>query len=124
MNMMSQGSDYLQGSLELHNGATVTYSRGGDSIAVTAVMGEEVAEAQDLGGFIIQTRSKDFIIQQTALKHFGKPARNDVITQVINGQTHRFIVNAESSQSSHFRDVDGYGVAWRIHTIRDQVIGN
>ncbi len=118
--LISDAVDWLASTLKTDAGQTVVYWRASDSVSVTAVVGQSVAEAVEEDGRIIRVESRDFLIARADLVLSAvnvEPERGDVIRWTIGSTVYVYEVIALPGES-HWRDSDPYLKTFRIHTKR------
>lgn len=120
---MSIFSDAIQSHLDTllaAAGVEITYSRGDNSVTITAVPGQQPFEAIDQNGVVVESIAQTFVFKQSDLVLGGSaatPQRNDLITRTVNGQTAQYRVLVDYG-SPHYRDTDGFGVGFRVFAKR------
>jgi len=100
-------------------GVTVTYSRGADSVAVTAVVGRSFHEQADDYGTTVQVQTRDFLIKATDLILASAritPARGDRIVETRGTTEYTHEVIGPGAPDQHYRPSDTAGDTLRIHT--------
>jgi len=99
-------------------GVLVTYYRGEDCVEVYAVPGETVFEQVERDGSVVEVRSRDWTVLQSALD-FGaghtEPVVKDSIQYTEDEEATVYEVLRDAGQK-HFREADAFGGAFRIHT--------
>ena len=120
MNMMKDGLQDLRKGMKAKGSESIDYERigAGKITGLLVVIGESRFESLDRDGAVVETKSKDFIISQSDLVIAGEattPQRNDVIRQTINGKVIEYR-SLPDPGLPHYRETDGYGTAFRIHT--------
>ena len=99
-------------------GIPVTYTRGGDSVQVTATPGQTSFEIDDGSGLLIESSASDWIIAVDALILAGvkaTPKRGDRITRTLNGKTLIYEIMGFGGEKAA-RTSDNHGHAWRVHS--------
>ena len=117
--LLQTGAAWLAGQLQSHAGQTVTYSRSGASVEVTATVGQSEYEASDVENYHTTIKMRDYIVNAADLVINGsaiKPQRGDQIRQVVDGETKVYEVLPPSSNSDVYENRDGREVIYRIHT--------
>jgi len=116
--LLASGVDWLRRTLRAHAAQSVTYIRSAERVSIPAVFG--MSETEDLGdGVIVQTRSRDFLIDRADLVIAGQrtePQEGDRIEWFNrrDSMTYKFDVMAVGDES--FAVGDAYVTGWRIHT--------
>jgi len=126
MNMLERAANVLHDKLEKHASTEVTYIREGvGEVTVRAIVGETQFSQDNQSGVIDRIIQRDYIIRQSLLVINGrqiKPMRQDIILQRVGDLVYESRVLGEAGLP-HYQESDGFGVAWRIHTKRDEVLG-
>lgn len=97
-------------------GVPVVYTRGSDSVQVTAVQGETTAELIDEQGTTVETQVVDFLISKESLDAegwFDEPTAGDYI---VEQSPHRVWEVVPVGPEPCYRFADPSGVTLRIHT--------
>ena len=120
-NLLNTAASYLQDKMEVHASIVVLFeTRDGVKFEALAIAGQMSPEVEEGGGLVIRTTTHDFTIRQSYFLKFKPhdpiPRRGETITQVVNGRTLVFSVNADGFATSPEEASDAYGVAFRIHT--------
>lgn len=109
---------WLAGKLEDAAGVSVTYTRGVESVTVTAVVGRTAFSSGDQGGGRrLEFSERDFLIRASELVLGGRavePERGDTITH--DGE--RFELMTPETGEPAVRESDPLGTKWRIHAKR------
>lgn len=125
-NMLKRAAVYVQTKGERHASEDVVYERPGvGKVIVPAIIGETVFSQDTQGGFVDRIVRRDYTIRQCLLvincTHIGNPQRNDIIWQTLDdNSTYQGRVLGDAGMP-HYQESDAFGVAWRIHTKRDEV---
>ena len=123
-NLLKRAADILQSRLEQTAGEVVVYERPGvGCVAVNAIVGRTEYELESGGGDIDRSIRNDYTIAKSSLvlnECEITPERNDIIYQTLADGT--VVENRVLGEGglSHYQDSDGYGIAYRIHTKRDE----
>lgn len=100
----------------LAGGSAITYARGANSVALTAIVGSaESIVANDFGIVIDERHYRDFLVIAAELIVSAAvvlPARGDIITE----GTKTYLVTSDGSES-HYRYSDRFEQVLRIHTV-------
>lgn len=102
----------------MHLTRTVSYQRGGETIALAATIGRTTFEQTDPHGVIHRTESRDFLVRATDLVLAGEttlPEAGDRIRETMDGTTYVYEVMAPGHEPP-FRTSDPYRRTLRIHT--------
>ncbi len=116
-NLMESGAAWLADQLFTHAASPIVYARGGDSVSITAVRAQTIAELNTEFGMNIDVRISDFIIQESDLVLLAtkvKPERGDTITIVIDDETIVYTVLPEFGDDA-YRESDRFGNTYRVH---------
>lgn len=113
--LLQSGAVWLAGQLQSHAGQTVTYSRSGDSVELTATVGPE--DRSTAGDIVLTTVGmRDFLIQAADLEFVEDvpvvPQRGDRITW----GSAVYEVRPPADGVPHWRWSDPYKLIRRIHT--------
>ena len=124
-NILSNGLQWLQTQLETHASLAVEYRRVNteDWIEIpAAVIGRSQNQVETNTGLMVNSNFRDFIVRPSFFKQFDPPCplRNDSVRYEIDGVEMLFRVNSDGV-ASHYEEIDGFGVAIRIHTVRDLI---
>lgn len=137
-NYLEKAANYLQDKMEVNASVEVSYERPGvgfvswtDDAGVVhdtllAIVGETQFSQDNQSGVMDRIIQRDYTIRQSLLTINGiriTPKRQDIIRQPVGSQTYESRVMGEAGLP-HYQESDGYGVAWRIHTKRDEVLCN
>jgi hypothetical protein len=112
--LLEQAASWLGRMRSAHLSRTVTYSRGGDSVQLTATVGRTEFQVDDGYGVIQTWQSRDYLIAAADLVLGGvtiRPQRGDRITD--GGTVYEVLAPGKEDV---FRFSDPYGVTLRIHT--------
>jgi hypothetical protein len=114
-NTLRTGVQRLADRMKANAGESVVYTRGNDSVTLTAVVGTTPFRQTDgAGRSTLAFSEADFLILAVDLRLAGmtvKPARGDKITW--NGGTYE--VNAPGGEPC-YRNSDQFGIRLRVHT--------
>ena len=118
---LQTGATWLAEQQAAHASHAVTYTRGGVSASVAAMVGLSTWESVDAGGGILErVETRDYIIRVADLRLDGtavEPAAGDRIAESIGSQTVTYEVMAPADEQP-WRYADGYAQQYRIHTKR------
>ena len=81
--LMARAAEFIAGKLAAELSRSVTYSRGGDSVAITASVGRSSFDVDD-GHGMLRFETRDYIVRMDALVLGGVatlPRRGDRITE-------------------------------------------
>ena len=113
---LGSGMDWLAGQRHVHLTRTVTYSRGGESIELSASVFRGQAEVQTADGVFVAIQAVEFLIRAEDLVLSGaaaRPAAGDRIEYTRAGWTVSCEVLALAGGAVFVRDDSG---TVRIHT--------
>jgi len=118
MDLLQQGSDWLQEMRHTHASQPVTYSRGGEQVVLNATIGKSSYEVDDEYGLRVKAEMVDFLIRVEDLvmatqKTF--PQAGDQIRVIRGEQTIVLEVMALAGQGC-WRYADSFGQTIRIHS--------
>lgn len=116
--MIQRGADWLRSRLHDHAGRSVTYTRGEDSVAITATVGFTRYETADEYGVVIERVQRDYIVAAADLVLDGVlvlPECGDTIEETSGGATKTYEVVTVGGEK-HYRACDPSGTWLRIHT--------
>jgi hypothetical protein len=77
--LLNYAGKALMAMLGANTGSTVTYTRGGDEVELTATVGESAWDVADGNGMLTTFASRDYIVDADDLT-IGLPERGDKIT--------------------------------------------
>lgn len=101
-------------------GVTITYSRGVDSVAITATPGKQIFRLDDSDGGSVRVASRDYHFDADDLildSAQTVPHKGDEIRQDINGTTYVFRVFRPDGGDDVYRYMDGDRNLIRVHTV-------
>ena len=108
--MLEEAAKWISAQTLAHLSVPVLYrARGGEETRLDAVVGSTVFRAEDGGGMVVETETRDFIVPAAALP--AEPARGDSI--VWRGTVYAVLA---PDGSPCWRWSDGYRTMKRIHT--------
>ena len=120
-NLFSKARDWLPAQVDRAAGETVVYSRAGESLTVTAVVGQVLASEAEEGAARIAYTDRDYLIAVAALRAtFGRPRVGDTITHEIDGEEIVFVVQNLDGAEQAVRFADQTRFTWRIHVKRKE----
>ena len=117
-NMMQDGAAWLGGQLKTAAGVSVTYTRGTNSVTLTAVPTLHQYEIVDDEGFGISMLSRDYLIHAADLILAGAeiaPRAGDRIAETIDGVAQTFEV-MPLGQKHEYEPADPDGLLLIVHT--------
>lgn len=117
--LLKSGAAWLSGVLQSHASQAVTYSRGPDSVELTATIGNTDFQTTDADGFFSQVQSRDFIFPAADLVLGGEtvlPERGDEITEVVGDTTYTYAVLPFGDEGEHYKFSDPHRTILRVHT--------
>ncbi len=123
MNQLDRAATYLQSRMIETSSDLVVYERPGVArFQINAVVGQMTDENTEQSNFVLRQGARDFVVDQDKLASglppdAPRPVRNDVIEH----RGGKYIVNGDGFATTHYEATDAYGVAWRIHTRRDEL---
>lgn len=118
VNLLQTGSDWLQAQLQQHASQPITYRRGNNTVAVTAVIGRTEFELDNEFGVLKKIESRDFLIPAADLVLNGTPVlpeRGDEIEEAQGSATYTYEVMAPGNEPA-WRWSDAFRNTLRIHT--------
>ena len=100
-------------------GVSVTYQRGSDTVAITALVGDTRMElSADYGSTTITSRVRDYIVTAADLVLATvtvEPQAGDQVRETRGSTIYVFEVMSAGADEP-FRPSDRHGNTWRIHT--------
>lgn len=119
MGLLNRGQSWLAEKMPEAAGVPVTYTRGADSLALTAVVGRTVFRAQEEGRAAVVWGDRDYLINVADLT-FGVPKVGDKITETINGEPVTFEVQLPgiTPDEPAWRYSDPARLTYRLHVKR------
>lgn len=115
--LLQSGASWLVGQLADNASQTVTYRRGGLSVSLTATKCPVRSEIDQQFG-VLRITQCDWIIKASLLILGGETVEpmeaSDVIVESDGTEWQVLPIEGES----HYRPLDPYRTAWRIHTKR------
>jgi len=108
----------MTGALLSASGVPVTYTRGDDSVALTAGVGRSEYENADLQGIVAVGATRDYLIRAADLRLGGvvvEPERGDAIAETIGSTVYTWEVMPLGAEPP-FRPCDPGRTLLRIHT--------
>lgn len=117
--LLATAASWVASQQKSHLSQTVIYVRGQLSVSVSATLGQSEEETFENGGTLVNSRSKDFIIDTADLildSATVLPKRGDIIKQTIDSVVHKFEVMTENANEPPWRYTDDYQTRLRIHT--------
>ncbi|MCP4248080.1 MAG: hypothetical protein GY778_13620 [bacterium] len=116
--LLQKGAARLATVLKANAGGSVTYSRGGDSVVLTAGVGRSEFAWLDDAGATIEEEARDYLVIAAELILAAAatlPAAGDKIVEVAGGTTYTYQVMAFGDEPP-YRYSDQQRVRLRIHT--------
>ena len=115
--LLEQGASWLDDMRVKHMSRTVTYTRGGQSVELSATLGSTTYEIADEYGATVEAKATDFLVSADELilgdeKTF--PETGDQIRVTRHDRTLVFEV-MDLGGAGHWRPSDPYGKTLRIH---------
>lgn len=118
MDLLEQGATWLDDQRHRFMAASVAYSRGAESITISATIGRTVFEQADEYGVLHPIEARDFIVRAEDLVLSGGPAlpkAGDQIRETDGGAVQVYEVMSPGSEPP-WRYSDLYRRSLRIHT--------
>ncbi len=116
--MLKAGAEWLVGQRRAHASLTVTYSRGENSVELSAAIGNTPFELDDGHGVITRIESRDFLITAWDLVLDGSetvPQAGDKIRETVGSQGIVYEAMAPGDEPP-YRYSDSHRHSLRIHT--------
>lgn len=113
MDLLERGATWLAGQLKGAAGRTVTYSRNGNAVDVTATIGRSEFQSQTTSGAIEVWESRDYLITFADLP-FAEPLRGDTILEQIGEEFATYEVS--SPRGIPVFHADAFRTICRVHT--------
>ena len=121
MGLLSRGMAWLSDTLGTAAGESVTYTRGSDSVSLTAWVGRTLFATQSVGSTArVEWGERDYLIPVADLVLATvavTPRKGDRISQVIDGDTLVFEIVAPGNEPS-WRYSDPGRTLYRVHCKR------
>lgn len=120
VDLLQQGSRWLQDRQRQHLARAITYRRGGLSVVLQATVGRTEFEQATDYGIALQSEARDYVVHAADLVLNGEriePEVGDKVEETIDGTTWVYEVMSLGSEQC-FRYVDSDTFAMRIHTKR------
>ena len=117
VDLLEQGTAWLDGRRQAHLSRTVTYQRGVDSVEIAATLGATTYEVADEAGVIVQAKATDFIVSAEALVLAGAPVKPQVGDRIRVPSATKLLVFEvlDLGGAGHYRPSDPHGKMLRIH---------
>ena len=118
MDMLKDGSDWLEEKRKQYASRPVTYHRGLFQVEVQATVGKTVFEVDDGSGILEKVESRDFLIlaEDLVLNTVRTlPQRGDRIRETDGDTVYVYEVLAPGKEP-HYRFSDPYRKTLRVHT--------
>lgn len=118
MDLLNQGSAWLQSQRKKHATREVTYRRGAAATVVLATVGRTTFEQDNGAGILLHAQVRDYLIDTADLVLVGEaslPANGDRIEEIDAGQTFIYEVLPLGGEPC-WRYSDPYRQTLRIHT--------
>lgn len=117
-NILQDGVVWLGGQLGDHAGVTITYTRGANSVSITATVSMHEYDVIDTDGVVTAVTSRDYVIHSADLILAAVevlPRAGDRIAETIDGTAETFEVMPLAGTRA-FDPVDPDSVLLKIHT--------
>ena len=117
-NILQDGAAWLGGQLKDHAGVSITYTRGANSVSITATATLREYQIVDDEGFGIVMLSRDYIVHAADLILSGAeiaPRAGDQITETIRSVSETYEV-MPLGQKKEYEPFDQDGTLLLIHT--------
>lgn len=122
-NLLSKAASFIQAKMVENASELVTYERPDMGfVELQAIVGRTEYEQNTDDGLVGRIAMRDFTISAASLVINGcsiVPERNDIIVQTMSDGTEYIFRVLGEGEMPHVQDSDGYGVAFRVHTKRD-----
>jgi hypothetical protein len=118
IDLLEQGSAWLDDQRHAHMTRTVTYQRGAESLELAATVGRTEFEQVDEHGIVHKIESRDYLVRASDLVLAGAPAlpkAGDRIRESAGAQAFVYEVMAPGNEPP-WRYSDPYRKTLRIHT--------
>lgn len=118
MGVISAGLAWLTGQRAVHLSRSVVYSRGSDSVIVSATVGKSIFEETDSYGVVHRAEYRDYIIPVdgfTLGADRAVPRAGDRVTETYGGRTTVYVVAAPTGEQCYRELADRTAV--RVHTV-------
>ena len=115
--LLEQAAAWLDDMRTKHMSQTVIYSRGGESVELSATLGSTTYEIADEYGATVEAKATDFLVSAEDLVLGGAqttPETGDQIRMTQGGRTPVFEV-MDLGGAGHWRPSNPYGKTLRIH---------
>ncbi|MDY3555307.1 hypothetical protein R5W24_004448 [Gemmata sp. JC717] len=117
MNLFAKARDWLTAQLEEAAGEPITYTRGNQTFALTAVVGQTLVSESEEGPARVAVSERDYLIAAAGFP-FATPAIGDVIGQTVGGVPLVFSIQSTDSGDPAWRYSDQTRAMWLIHVKR------
>ena len=117
--MLRDASVWLGRVLRQHASQPVVYVRGSHRVQVDATIGRTTFETTNTGGVVVETESRDFIVDADDLllpSGITTPQRGDRIHEMRGTTKYIYEVTPLGEDGRCYRPADGYHNKLRIHT--------
>lgn len=117
-NLMQDAVDWLGAQLKRAAGVTITYTRGTNSVSITATVSMHEYDVIDTDGVVTAVTSRDYVIHSADLILAAVevlPRAGDRIAETIDGTAETFEVMPLAGTRA-FDPVDPDSVLLKIHT--------
>jgi len=111
--MLAEGAAWLESQRHAFCSTAVVYSRGEDTVTLSATIGSTVFEQTDEYNVVERTESRDFLVRAVDLVMV--PERGDQVRETVGTQVFVYEVMAPGSEP-HYRYSDPNRATLRIHT--------
>ena len=116
--MLEQGAAWLDRMRVKHASRSVTYTRGAETVELSATLGQTTYEVADEYGTTVEAKATDFLVTAAELVLAGAktlPEPGDQVRVTVGDEVHVFEVMSLGG-GGHWRPSDPYGHTLRIHS--------
>ena len=117
MSLFSKARDWLAGAVQDAAGVSVTYTRGVQTLSLTAVVGRTVFASNAEGGPRIEFGDRDYLVKVADLT-LGVPKVGDRVAQTVDTVAMVFEVQNPETGEPAWRYSDPARTVYRIHCKR------
>lgn len=100
------------------DGSTVTYTRGGTTVAITATPGLAAQPSELAESVVVSSGDRDYLIAVADLTAFGEPAIGDRIAETPNGTAEVYEVKTPGTGRQAWEWHDRDHTTYRVHATR------